>query len=130
MVGEIRRFKREVFGGFDRRDVIGYIKELAQERDMYRETAERLASSLLTMNGETEDLRAEVRVLDGKTESIRKELDATLKHAREAGSDAFNGMLRGLEALEERLYVDAHPQKPAARRGRPKGGASKTQGET
>lgn len=86
MQGEIRRFKREIVGGFCRRDVIDYIETLAAERNKYREASEKLES-------EVENLREE-------TARLRDELDAERRRAAEARLEVIDDARRQLSRLE------------------------------
>ena len=65
MTGEIKSFRRQLIGGFDRRDVMSYIAKISHERNMFSQTkfeAERalskLADEIERLNGELEEANA------------------------------------------------------------------------
>jgi chromosome segregation ATPase len=106
MRGDIKHFRREVLGGFDRRDVIEYIKQLARERDRYRGAAERMESQLQALDGEAEKLRGEIRLLGDRAARLRVDARVAEIRAREIETDAYDSALRDLEGIEER-YASA-----------------------
>ncbi|MDR1589221.1 MAG: hypothetical protein LBS51_03400 [Oscillospiraceae bacterium] len=101
MTGEIKRFKREVFGGFNRDDVIAYIRELSVERDKYKSEAARLESELRSIDAEASGLRSEIRTLENRASSLREEIREAQRRARETVDGVLDGALRGLGELEE-----------------------------
>ncbi|MDR2358137.1 MAG: hypothetical protein LBD92_08680 [Oscillospiraceae bacterium] len=100
MLGDIRRFRREILGGFNRRDVVSYIKELSGERDRHRETAERLEAELRTLSADADSLRAEIMACGERDAKLREELRAARQRAREAGNSAFDGALRRISEIK------------------------------
>jgi chromosome segregation ATPase len=105
MLGDIKRFRREILGGFNRRDVVDYIKKLSGERDKYRGDAERLGSELKALSAEADGLRAEIRALNERDSNLRDELRTAQQRARETGNDAFDVTLRAIVEIE-RMYSD------------------------
>jgi predicted nuclease with TOPRIM domain len=85
MSGEIKVFKTSVFGGFDRRDVMEYVRALTAERNAYREKSEENAAEAARYSGELEKLRAE-------TEALRRPL-------RELKAQAFTAALARIREL-------------------------------
>lgn len=82
MNGDVRHFRRKLFGGFDSHDVMRYIEELAGQRNKYKITGDKLESELKNLNTEIRRLQS---ALDESDQRIRYTLDeasssiATLK---------------------------------------------------
>jgi phage-related tail protein len=77
MNGDIRHFRRKVFGGFDSRDVMRYIEELAGQRNRYKMTGDRLESELTNLNDEIKKLQCELddterRITEIKVRSLEE----------------------------------------------------------
>ena len=82
MNGDVRHFRRKLFGGFDSRDVIQYIEELAAQRNKYKQTGDKLELEIKNLNAEMKKLQD---ALDDTDRRINDTLDeasssiATLK---------------------------------------------------
>ena len=83
-----KAFKRQLFGGFDKRDVIAYIEKLAAERNRYRADEARL-------DAECENLR-------GDLEKLQAELDNADACIREIGGDAFDAAAKNFTSAGDR----------------------------
>lgn len=81
MSGDIRRFRRRLFGGFDTTDVMRYIQELAAQRNKYKQTGDRLEKELILLNNEIRRLQGELDVAD------RRIMDIKVKTLDEAADD-------------------------------------------
>jgi chromosome segregation ATPase len=78
MNGDVRHFRRKVFGGFDSRDVMRYIEELAGQRNRYKMTGEKLESELKSLNAEIKKLQSELDDTERRITDIKvKALDAS-----------------------------------------------------
>ena len=67
MIGEKEFFRKRVFGGFNRDDVIKYISELAQERNAAIEAKEKAEKKARVLAEEVKRLREET----GNTSSAK-----------------------------------------------------------
>jgi phage-related tail protein len=77
MNGDVRHFRRKFFGGFDSRDVMRYIEELAGQRNRYKMTGDRLEIELKNLNDEIKRLQSEIddterRITEIKIKSLEK----------------------------------------------------------
>jgi len=77
MNGDVRHFRRKLFGGFDSRDVMRYIEELAGQRNRYKMTGDRLEDELKNLNDEIKRLQSELddtehRITEIKIKSLDK----------------------------------------------------------
>ena len=88
MNGDVRHFRRKFFGGFDSRDVMRYIEELAGQRNRYKMTGDRLEIELKNLNDEIKRLQSELddterRITEIKIKSLEKSSHdfSTLKDA-------------------------------------------------
>jgi chromosome segregation ATPase len=75
MSGDIRHFRRRLFGGFDENDVMRYIEELAGQRNKFKLTGDRLEQELKTLQNELKRLQTELddadrRIMDIKVRSL------------------------------------------------------------
>ena len=88
MGGENWKFKSEVFGGFNRRDVINYIEKLASERNELQKENERLSERISEMEKELLDKSS----ADSATiAQLETELEMERTSAREAREIAAEG---------------------------------------
>jgi regulator of replication initiation timing len=85
MSGEIKVFKTRVFCGFDRRDVIDYVRALTSERNAHRVKSEENAA-------ETARLREENSALQAETEALRRSIP-------ELKAQAFDDALARIKTL-------------------------------
>lgn len=69
-------FKRNLFGGFDRKDVSKYILSLAKERNAHAAKCRELAETVSQLEDESELLREKLRNALDETERLREKLDA------------------------------------------------------
>ncbi|UOO36996.1 hypothetical protein IZU99_06885 [Oscillospiraceae bacterium CM] len=81
MGGEIRHFRRRLFGGFDGNDVMRYIEELAAQRNKYKLTGDRLEAELKNLNAEIRRLQGDLdeadrRIMDIKVKSLEDASDS------------------------------------------------------
>ncbi len=81
MSGDIRHFRRRVFGGFDENDVMRYIEELAGQRNKYKLTGDRLEQDLKALQFELKRLQGELDNAD------RRIMDIKVKTLGQAGSN-------------------------------------------
>ena len=98
MTGEIEFFRKRFVGGFNRKDVVGYISKLAKERNTYREAKEAAEQEVSALKGELESLRIEIEAARQEAREGREYKVATL----EAASQSF----AELEESFKKLYVD------------------------
>ncbi len=76
MISDVRHFKRRFFGGFDSRDVMAYIEELAAQRNKYKISGDRLEAELKDLNAEIKRLQTELDEADRRIMDIKiKTLD-------------------------------------------------------
>ncbi len=81
MSGDIRHFRRRLFGGFDENDVMRYIEELAGQRNKYKMTGDKLEQEL-------RDLSYELKRLQGELdEADRRIMDIKIRSLGQAGSN-------------------------------------------
>jgi chromosome segregation ATPase len=81
MSGDIRHFRRRLFGGFDENDVMRYIEELAGQRNKYKVTGDKLEQEL-------KDLSYELKRLQGELdEADRRIMDVKIRSLGQAGSN-------------------------------------------
>lgn len=94
MGGERGNFKSRFFGGFDRRDVIGYIEELAAERnsllkeneclkECIEETKLRIENEALSAKAENEAMMAEAAAASESAGKAISDAEATIRSLRE-----------------------------------------------
>ena len=81
MSGDIRHFRRRVFGGFDENDVMRYIEELAGQRNKYKLNGDRLEQDLKALQFELKRLQSELDNAD------RRIMDIKVKTLGQAGSN-------------------------------------------
>ena len=81
MSGDIRHFRRRLFGGFDENDVMRYIEELAGQRNKYKMTRDRLEQELKDLQHELDCLQIQLSAAD------RRIMDIKLKSLGQAGSN-------------------------------------------
>lgn len=88
MAGERGNFKSRVFGGFDRRDVIGYIEKLAAERNALSRENQALREKLEALEDRVNDTPEEVvSQAESDIEEKRRELDCAIEEVRGMLSD-------------------------------------------
>jgi chromosome segregation ATPase len=81
MSGDIRHFRRRLFGGFDENDVMRYIEELAGQRNKYKMSGDKLEQEL-------RDLTYELKRLQGELdEADRRIMDIKIRSLGQAGSN-------------------------------------------
>ena len=71
MSGDIRHFRRRLFGGFDENDVMKYIEELAGQRNKYKLTGDRLEKDLKNLQYELDRLQGELNEADQRIMDIK-----------------------------------------------------------
>ena len=81
MSGDIRHFRRRVFGGFDENDVMRYIEELAGQRNKYKLTGDRLEQDFKALQFELKRLQGELDNAD------RRIMELKVKTLGQAGSN-------------------------------------------
>ena len=104
MSGEIKIFKRELVGGFDRQDVIEYIEQQAREKQRIKQESE-------AAHGEIKELRQQVQELDEEVKNVKaqaiNETEAALLELTEAYNavkfdiDTITGNIKNELALVE-----------------------------
>ncbi len=81
MSGDIRHFRRRLFGGFDENDVMRYVEELAAQRNKYKMTGDKLEQDF-------KDLQYELKRLQGELdEADRRIMDIKIRSLGQAGSN-------------------------------------------
>jgi phage-related tail protein len=81
MSGDIRHFRRRLFGGFDENDVMRYIEELSGQRNKYKMSGDKLDQEL-------RDLTYELKRLQGALdEADRRIMEITIRSLGQAGSN-------------------------------------------
>ena len=60
MQGEIQFIKKQIFGGFNRKDVVDYIAKMAKERNEAREACEEATAKVEELTAEIEALKLEL----------------------------------------------------------------------
>ncbi len=109
-------FKTVAFGGFDKRDVAGYIEKIAKE---YTDHTERMERDQEDLRKENQTLRGQVRDLTAKTEEQAaklKELQESLEQAA-SRADRLTEQQAQVETLTARL-VELEPQSESYRQFR------------
>ena len=71
MQGEIQFIKKQIFGGFNRKDVVAYIAKMAGERNEAREAAKEALAKAGALTEEVETLKLEL-------ESCKKIIDEVI----------------------------------------------------
>ena len=79
MSGDIRHFRRRLFGGFDENDVMRYVEELAAQRNKYKMSGDRLDQELKTLDHELRRLQGQL------DEADRRIMEIKVKSLGEAG---------------------------------------------
>ena len=64
MQGEIQFIKKQIFGGFNREDVVAYIAKMAKERNEAREACKEATIKLEALNEEIKVLKLELLELE------------------------------------------------------------------
>ena len=84
MQGEIQFIKKQIFGGFNRKDVVEYIAKMAGERNEAREAAKEALAKAEALTEEVEALKNELenskKVIDEVKD--RKTLQNEVEHLR------------------------------------------------
>jgi seryl-tRNA synthetase len=104
--GEIKVFKTCAFGGFDRGDVMTYVRKLTQERNKYRATVESYSDDTAKRDGEIESLRRENEALKKELSDIRSAFDEASSHLRE--------IIDSISPSPEKMTPDAGGVPPAS----------------
>lgn len=78
MNGDIRYFRRKLFGGFDSRDVMRYIEELAGQRNTYKMTGDKMELELKKLNGEIKRLQNELDEADRRIKDTLGEASSNI----------------------------------------------------
>jgi chromosome segregation ATPase len=73
MGGDVRHFRRKLFGGFDSHDVMQYIEELAAQRNKYMLSSDKQELELKNLNEKIKKLQTELNDADYR---IKQTLDA------------------------------------------------------
>lgn len=80
MNGDVRHFRRKLFGGFDTHDVMRYIEELAGQRNKYKMTGDKMEHELRGLNAEIKRLQSELDDTERRITDIKvKALDASTR---------------------------------------------------
>lgn len=97
MNGDVRHFRRKIFGGFDSRDVMRYIEELAGQRNRYKMTGDRLENELKNLNEEIKRLQSELDDTERRITEIKiKALDKS-EHNFTTLKDAYTEIRSEME---------------------------------
>jgi len=72
MTGEIQFMRKQIFGGFNRKDAVAYVAKIAKERNDARDANEEALKRI-------ESLKAEIHELRSKLEEAQKTTSATKK---------------------------------------------------
>ena len=73
MQGEIQFIKKQIFGGFNRKDVVAYIAKMAKERNEAREAAKEALAKVEALTEELEALKLE---LENSKKTVDEEKDS------------------------------------------------------
>lgn len=84
----VKRFKTALVGGFDRRDVIDYIKTLAAERNSLLDAEKKHAEQIARLTAECDELRAELTDTASECEAHSLALEAATRDSEHAASQA------------------------------------------
>ena len=71
MSGDIRHFRRRLFGGFDEHDVMRYIEDLAAQRNKYKLTGDRKEQDIQNLQQELKRLQTELDDADRRITDIK-----------------------------------------------------------
>ena len=86
MSGEVRCFRRRLFG-FDARDVMEYIAQLAVERNQYKRAGDRL--------------EAEISKIKNELSALQERMAEADRRVAEIGAKSFDSATQELESLKE-----------------------------
>ena len=103
MQGEIQFIKKQIFGGFNRKDVVAYIAKMAKERNEAREACKAATTKL-------EELTEEIKALKLELENSKKVVDE----------------VKDRKTLKkEALHLGGHDEEPDAEKDRKAAGTKK-----
>ena len=92
MSGDVRHFRRKLFGGFDSHDVMRYIEELAAQRNKYRQTGDKLEVELKNLNAEIKRLQTELDEADHRIKDTLDEASSSIALLKDTYSDVRSEM--------------------------------------
>lgn len=90
-------FRRKLFGGFDRTDVINYIETIAGQRNKYQTEAQKFAKESDELRTKLDSLTGQIQKKDTKLTATSKELDAARKE--------LNDVWKELREVQDELEV-------------------------
>ena len=96
MAQERGSFRRKLFGGFDRTDVINYIETVAEQRNKYQAEAQRYANESVELHTKLDNLTAQLQDKDARFADTSKELDT----ARKELNDVWKELRETMDELE------------------------------
>ncbi|MBE6949577.1 MAG: hypothetical protein E7456_07020 [Ruminococcaceae bacterium] len=96
MADERGSFRRRLFGGFDRVDVINYIEDIAIERNKHQETAAKLQEEVSELRDQAESL---TKQLDDKNAQLAEKSDE-LSTAHNELNEVWNELRDSSDELE------------------------------
>lgn len=97
MSGDIRHFRRRLFGGFDENDVMRYIEELAAQRNKYKLTGDRLEKELFDLNAEIKSLQSELDDADRRIMEIKLRTLDEASDSLSSLNDSYSSMRSEVE---------------------------------
>lgn len=99
MSGEVRRFRRKLFGGFDTCDVMRYIEELASQRNQYKLSGDKLGTELQQFKSEIAALREQLSDADRRVSELSFHSIEDASVSVEALKDTYTGIRTEMEAI-------------------------------
>ena len=100
MAGEIKFFRKRFFGGFNRKDVVGYIATMAKERNDLESARNKAEDSVRELNREVTALRFETE-LAWRVTNEREERGETVLKSERKTSEEFEAELDVLRDVLE-----------------------------
>lgn len=103
MSGDVRHFRRKLFGGFDTSDVMHYIEELAAQRNQYKLTGDRLEIELRALNTEIRRLQAELDEADKRISDIKVKTLGEAESSMEALKESYSSIRSEMETTTQTI---------------------------
>ena len=101
---ELGEFRTSIFGGFDRQDVIEYIKYQASEYEALREENSRLYERISTLEAKADDLERSLHSAEIQTENAKEELNNLNERISQLQGEK-GGLESDVEKLKESIAV-------------------------
>lgn len=65
MKGEVQFIKKQIFGGFNRKDVVDYVAKIAKERNEALEVCSEASTKIIALTAVVDELNAELQKCNG-----------------------------------------------------------------